>query len=170
MNTHKGMRPQDVAVLLKIAALDDEPWLARDVAVALHLSPAEVSNSLRRSMFAGLIETGTRKVVGQALLEFLQYGLPYVFPARPGGMVRGVPTAHSAPPLRSRFMSDEAFVWPSAKGALRGHEIRPLYPGAVEASLADPELHALLALTDALRVGRVRERAEATKELAKRLK
>ena len=46
----------------------------------------------------------------------------------------------------------------------------PLYPGAVEAALMDEELHALLALTDALRVGRTRERAEAAKELAKRLK
>ncbi len=164
------MRPQDVAVLLKIAALGDRSWLARDLAAALHLSSAEVSNSLKRSALAGLIDASKRRVASQALLDFLQHGLPYVFPARPGGVVRGVPTAHSAPPLRSRFMSDEAYVWPSAKGEERGHEIPPLYPGAVAASLGDPELHALLALTDALRVGRVRERAEAAKELAKRLK
>lgn len=164
------MRPQDVVVLLRIAALGKEAWLARDIAAALHLSAAEVSNSLKRSALAGLLGSDKRTVSKGALLDFLQYGLPYVFPARPGGMVRGIPTAHSAPPLRSRFLSDEAFVWPSAKGTDRGHEISPLYNGAVAAALEDAQLHELLALTDALRVGRARERAEAAKELAKRLR
>lgn len=164
------MRPQDVAVLLKIAALGKELWLARDVAAALHLSPAEVSNSLKRSALAGLLASDKRTVSKGALLDFLQYGLPYVFPVRPGGVVRGVPTAHSAAPLRERFTSEEAFVWPSAKGTERGHEIAPLYAGAVAASMEDAKLHELLALTDALRVGRTRERTEAAKELAKRLK
>lgn len=170
MNDHKGMRPQDVAVLLKIVALGREPWLARDLALSLCLSPAEVSNSLKRSAVAGLLDTARRKVSNVALLEFLRFGLPYVFPQRPGGMVRGLPTAHAAPPLSAKFLSDEPYVWPSAKGTSKGQSITPLYPGAVEASLEDPALYELLALADALRVGRTRERAEAGKELAKRLK
>jgi len=170
MKTSNGMRPQDVAVLLKIVSMGKQPWLAKDLAAALHLSPAEVSNSLNRSALAGLIDQSKRAVLRRPLLDFLQHGLPYVFPQLPGGMVRGVPTAHSAPPLKARFLSEEAFVWPSAKGTLKGQAIMPLYPGAVEAALMDEELHALLALTDALRVGRTRERAEAAKELAKRLK
>ncbi len=170
MNEHKGMRPQDVAVLLKIVALGAEPWLARDLASALRLSPAEVSNSLKRSALAGLLDATRRKVAKRNLLDFLESGLPYVFPARPGGSVRGVPTAHSAAPLAAKFLSDEPYVWPSAKGSAKGQAIQPLYPGAVEASLADAALYQLLALTDALRVGRTRERGEAVKELAKRLK
>ncbi len=170
MNEHKGMRPQDVAVLLKIVALGAEPWLARDLASALRLSPAEVSNSLKRSALAGLLDATRRKVAKRNLLDFLESGLPYVFPTRPGGSVRGVPTAHSAAPLAAKFLSDEPYVWPSAKGSAKGQAIQPLYPGAVEASLADAALYQLLALSDALRVGRTRERGEAVKELAKRLK
>jgi len=170
MNEHKGMRPQDLAVVLKIVALDGEPWLARDLAAALRLSPAEVSNSLKRSAMAGLLDATRKKVATQSLLDFLQYGLPYVFPARPGGSVRGLPTAHSAAPLAAKFLSDEPYVWPSAKGSAKGQAIQPLYPGAVDASLADAALYQLLALADALRVGRTRERAEAVKELSKRLK
>jgi hypothetical protein len=170
VNDHKGMRPQDVAVLLKVASLGKGSWLARDVAAALHLSPAEVSNSLKRSALAGLLASDKRTVSKGALLDFLQHGLPYVFPVRPGGMVRGIPTAHSASPLRARFTSEEVFVWPSAKGSERGQEIAPLYNGAVAAAMEDAQLHELLALTDALRVGRARERTEAVKELAKRLK
>lgn len=164
------MRPQDIAVLLKIIALGDAPWLAKELAKDLVLSPAEVSNSLGRSALAGLLDGTKRKVVRGALLDFLRHGLPYAFPVRPGGMVRGVPTAHSAAPLRDQFVSDEAYVWPSAHGMQQGQSITPLYPGAPAASLLDPKLHALLALADAMRVGRVRERNEAAKELAKLLK
>ncbi|MBP7513220.1 MAG: hypothetical protein KA791_01655 [Flavobacteriales bacterium] len=170
MNEHKGMRPQDLAVLLKIVALGSEPWLARELASALRLSPAEVSNSLKRSAMAGLLDATRRKVAKGNLLDFLQHGLPYVFPVRPGGSVRGVPTAHSAAPLAAKFLSVEPYVWPSAKGSAKGQGIQPLYPGAVEASLQDAALYQLLALADALRVGRTRERTEAAKELTKRLK
>lgn len=170
MDAHKGMRPQDVAVLLKIVALGNDDWRGIDLAHALRLSPAEVSNSLKRSAMAGLVDGTKRRVARAALLEFLKHGLPYVFPVQPGGVVRGVPTAHAAPPLRAKFLTDEAYVWPYAKGEQKGQAIAPLYPGAAAAALDDPALHELLALADALRTGRTRERAEAEKELAKRLK
>ena len=165
-----GMRPQDIAVLLKIIALGDPHWLAKDLAASLRLSPAEVSYSLSRSAFAGLLDGSKRKVMRAALLDLLRYGSPYVYPVRPGGMVRGVPTAHSAPPLRDRFMSDTAYVWPSEKGTVQGQSIEPLYPGAPDAAMEDERLHAMLALVDAMRVGRTRERTEAAKELAKLFK
>jgi hypothetical protein len=150
--------------------LGRESWLAKDLAAALHLSPAEVSNSLSRSVLAGLLDGTKRKVVRASLLDFLRHGLPHVYPVRPGGLVRGVPTAHSAPALRDRFLSDETYVWPSAKGNAQGQAIAPLYPGVPEAALEDDRLYAMLALSDALRVGRARERAEAVKELAKLFK
>jgi hypothetical protein len=170
MNEHKGMRPQDVAILLKIVALGDSSWTGAEVARALHLSAAEVSNSLKRSALAGLIDGTRRRVSRGALLEFLKHGLPYVFPVRPGGVVRGVPTAHAAPPLRVKFAGADAYVWPYAKGQAQGQALAPLYTGAAAAALEDPALYELLALADALRVGRARERSEAEKELAKRLK
>lgn len=170
MNKHGGMRPQDVVVLLKIVALGEEPWLARDAASALHLSPAEVSNSLKRSALADLYDPVRKQVAKRNLLDLLVHGLRYVFPAQPGGVGRGVPTAHSAPPLDAQFRSGEGFVWPSAKGSVQGQAIEPLYPGVPDVALEDPAMHQLLALVDALRVGRTRERTEAAKELTKRLK
>lgn len=170
MNEHKGMRPQDIAVLLKMITLGDRPWTGVELAQALQLSPAEVSNSLKRSALAGLVDSTKRRVARKALLEFLKHGLPYAFPTRPGRMVRGVPTAHSAAPLRSTFNGADAYVWPYAKGDTQGQAIAPLYPGAVVAALTDSALHELLALADALRVGKTRERSEAEKELAKRFK
>ncbi len=163
------MRPQDIAILLKIILLREEKWLGKDLALALRISPSEVSESLQRSHFAGLIDPTKRLVRRQALYEFLVHGIRYVFPVQPGALVRGIPTAFSNPPLVAVVQSQEPVVWPHAAGVLRGQSIEPLYPKAPEAALADPALHELLALVDALRVGRVREREIAALELQQRL-
>ncbi len=163
------MRPQDIAILLKIIALGDMPWLKKDLAAALKISPSEVVESLRRSERAGLIDHSQKLVFRRALLEFLQFGLKYVFPVHPGPVAIGVPTSVSAMPLRAGIRSDEIYVWPSNLGDFRGHSIEPLYANLPAAALSDPALHELFALADALRFGRARERSLAIEELKKRM-
>lgn len=94
------MRPVDVVVLLRIM-MYQTPWLKKDLASDLHVSNSEVSESLNRSMLAGLIDSSKRKVLQNTFLDFLRCGLPFVFPAIPGAVTRGIPTAHSAPVLSS---------------------------------------------------------------------
>ena len=91
-------------------------------------------------------------------MDFIQYGLPFAFPQQPGNIVRGIPTAHSAPPLNDIIRSDENYVWPYAKGTVRGHSIQPLYNSILKTIEADPMLYQQLALIDAVRVGKARER------------
>jgi DNA-binding Lrp family transcriptional regulator len=165
-----AMSPQDVVVLLKIVCYGQESWLQVQLAEGLGLSQPEISNSLARSKYAGLIDNSGKQVRKKALMEFLQYGIAYAFPARPGPVVRGVPTAHSGPPLNKLIESSgEEYVWPSATGQLRGQAISPLYKNVVKAAKNDLELHQLLSLVDAIRVGRVREKQLAIEELKKRL-
>ena len=106
-----------------------------------------------------------------ALLEFIVHGLKYVYPVQPGPLCRGIPTAHSAPPLAGKMVSNEAdeYVWPDDRGDRRGQAITPLYESAPQAAKKDPRLHELLALVDALRVGHAREQALAANELKRRL-
>lgn len=164
------MRPQDLAILLKILTLGDQPWQSKDLAASLHISASEISESLHRSAYAGLFQKQTKKVARLALFDFLIYGFRFVFPQQPGAMAFGIPTAHSAPPLQSLlFDSGINYVWPLAKGPIKGQSIEPLYPGVVPAAQEDPILYELLTLTDALRVGRAREREIATSELKKRI-
>ena len=83
-----------------------------------------------------------------------------------------MPTAISAPPLAEKFLvgEDDRMVWPSSRpGAVRGRRVEPLYRSAPEAAAKDPVLYELLALVDAIRVGRARERAIAGQELERRL-
>lgn len=163
------MRPQDIVILLKIATLKDHHWLMKDIAYGLFISASEVSESINRSMVAGLIASDKKTLMKEALLEFLQYGIKYIYPQRPGAISRGIATAFSAAPLSKVINSSEPVVWPYIKGDIRGQAIEPLHPSVPKACLHDPGLYELLALTDALRIGKAREQEYAIKELRKRI-
>ena len=169
MKKHNGMRPHDIAILLKIAAKKEMPWQMKDLASELGISASEISESLNRSTIAGLIAKDKRKLMVLAILDFLEKGLRYVYPQHPGAKVRGLPTAHAAPPLSNEIASSEYYVWPYSKGTVRGESIEPLHPKLPEACLKDPFFYELMALCDALRVGKVREKTLAIQELRNRL-
>ena len=163
------MKPQDVVVLLKVIALNNDNWQQIPLARSLKMSQSEVSQSVARSRYAGLLDDNGKKVMRQALYDFLKYGIAVVFPAKPGAVVRGIPTAHSTAPLNKEISSGEEYVWPFAKGNVRGHGITPLYVTVPQAVQEDEQLHALLALADALRVGKAREKNIAFRELKSRI-
>jgi hypothetical protein len=80
-----------------------------------------------------------------------------------------MPTAHNAPPLNNIISAEESYVWPWAEGKTRGQAIEPLHPGVPGACRNDPALYEMLALTDALRLGRIREKRQAIEELRIRI-
>jgi|ERR1035438_373583 hypothetical protein len=168
MKKHSGMRPQDIVILLKMA-ISPHNWLAKDLSNSLKISASEISESLNRSAIAGLLSDDKKILMKNSLLEFLEFGLKYVFPQKPGAIVRGLPTAHSAPPLNQLLQGGEIYVWPFARGEFRGQSIEPLYRTVPEICSQDQELYELLALTDALRFGKVREQNLAITELRRRI-
>ena len=159
MRKFNGLRPQDVALLLKLVAYPHRAWLGKDLAQSLHLSASEVSEALARCRFSRLLAADPQAwhVQRHALLDFLCYGLPYAFAVQPGAPARGLATGASAPPLAQTFGPEPAYVWPGALGSQWGIAVEPLYPQAPAAAQQDAQLYALLALTDALRLGRPRE-------------
>jgi hypothetical protein len=60
-------------------------------------------------------------------------------------------------------------VWPYPEGPVRGIAFAPLHKNVPQAALADARLYELLALSDALREGRARERKLAAAELERRI-
>jgi hypothetical protein len=167
------LKPQDIAVMLKLLAAGNKRPTYAQLAVDLFMSPSEVHASIRRGRAARLIhgpQLGDRVNV-QALGEFLAHGIRYAFPPEKGGITRGVPTASAAEPLKSRMGQEEPVpVWPFAEGSTRGYAFSPLYKRAPQAALRDSQLYELLALVDALRDGNARERDLAKRELSARLK
>jgi hypothetical protein len=138
------------------------------------MSPSEVHAAVKRAQASRLLhgpELGERPNL-RAIEEFLIHGLKYVFPAERGEPARGVPTSYAAEPLRQVIaLGDEPPpVWPYPAGSQRGISFEPLYKQAPKAALRDPVLYEFLALADALRDGRARERKLAEEMMVSRLR
>ena len=82
-----------------------------------------------------------------------------------------MPTSYAAPPLVSLIVqpNEPPPVWPYPDGSVRGHEFSPLYKSVPMAAAKDRVLYELLALVDAIRGGRAREKNLAITELRSRL-
>ncbi|WEN15391.1 MarR family transcriptional regulator [Rhodanobacter sp. AS-Z3] len=168
------LKPQDLLVLFKVAAHPQQRWTYAALGEALSMSASEVHASVKRAVGAGLAVVrgrGDWSPVRPALLEFALHGVRYVWPAVAGPVKRGVPTGFGAEPLAGKITAvpGEAPVWAHASGSAKGPSLSPIYRTAPLAALADPALHRLLALQDALRAGRARERTLAAQLLPKEL-
>ncbi|MEW8474562.1 MAG: hypothetical protein AB2652_17590 [Candidatus Thiodiazotropha endolucinida] len=152
-----------------------EAFSVRGLEASLGISKSEVNASIQRSYQTGLAmkdrKSGYPKANVRSLLEFIAHGLKYVFPAKPGAMVRGIPTAAAAPVLQGELISasDYICVWPDPHGSDMGQALSPLFRSVPHAVRRDPELYATLALVDAIRLGKPRESNLARQLLEKRL-
>ena len=168
------LKSQDILFLLKLVSNKDNTWSFNKLAIDLGMSPSEVHAASKRVIKAKLAikQDGRLKPVIRNLLEFLITGIQYVFVPERSGLNRGMPTAHAAEPLLSHFIpnNEPPPVWPDPEGEVRGESFSPLYKSAPYAAKKDSELYQLLALVDAIRGGRARERELAKKELKIRLK
>lgn len=168
------LKPQDVYVALKIVASKSDRAPYSQLAAELVMSPSEVHASVQRAQASHLLH-GPRlknRPNFSALEEFLLRGLKYAFSPERGELTRGVPTSYAAEPLRSLLAqgNEPIPVWPYEEGKQRGISFEPLYKTAPIAALRDPSFYEYLALADALRDGRVRERKIAAAELSRRLR
>src|SRR5215510_8750197 len=168
----QGLLAQDIVVLVKLVSYAGARPPIAQVAGDLALSPSQVHASLKRLERSRLIDAQSSRPLLKAVEEFLIHGVKYAFPVERGEPTRGIPTAYAASPLSDQISSsgDLPPVWPDAEGKVRGITLEPLHRAAVKAARQDPAVHELLALIDALRDGRARERQLAEKELGARLR
>lgn len=167
-----SLKPQDVVVLAKLLSYEARRPSMAQVAIDLALSASEVHAALKRLAASRLISDDPNE--GRPLLEsveeFLVHGVKYMFPPKRGELTRGMLTSYAAPPLNGEIAaSDLPPVWPSPEGEHRGVGLEPLYKTVPIAARRDPQLYEILALLDALRDGRARERRLAEKHLVSRL-
>jgi hypothetical protein len=145
----------------------EDSYLARYTARALEeqtgISKSQISLALQRCYTVNLaskdLELGIPRVNSKALYEFILHGLKYVFPAQPGPLTRGIATSFGAPVLHGKLLTagENLLVWPDAYGNAMGQRIEPLFKTATLAVRNSPQMYALLALTDAIRIGKPRE-------------
>ncbi len=163
-------KAQDIVVALKLSLGAAKKSYA-DLGQALGMSASEVHAAVRRLGAAHLIDPETKEIRREVLRNFLVHGVPYAYPASQKEVTRGMPTAWAAPAMSSRFSTSDQLppVWPDPDGRVQGSAVEPLYASVPGAARRDPALYDLLALVDALRIGRARERNLAEEEISRRL-
>jgi hypothetical protein len=165
------LKPQDIVVLLKLVALREHPWSYASLANDLFMSASEVHAGIKRAIAARLMDTTGKQALNRSLEEFIIHGVKYAYPPDRGGLTRGIPTGYAAAPLKAMISQPPELppVWPDPEGDTRGNEFSPLYKSVPKAARKDIKLYELLALVDAVRDGRAREREIAIREIRARL-
>lgn len=171
------LKPQDVFITLKLVSLGQRPWTYVSLANELFMSASEINAGVKRAIRAKLLAPPTNraenpKPIVIALEEFLIYGVKYAFTPDRGELTRGLPTSSAGPPLADIADHSEELppVWPTPEGPVRGSAFSPLYRSVPKAAMVDANLYELLALLDAVRDDRSRQRNLAARELTARLK
>lgn len=163
------LKSQDVLVAAALAVHPSRRWSFQGVAEATGLSQSAAFRAVQRLRDSKLVVPDEWRVFDERFAKFLEHGVPYVFAANPGKIARGLPTAYAAPPLSEHISASTAVVWPYVNGSTRGESVKPLAPTAPEAALRDESLYHVLALIDALRIGRAREQKLAGRLLRETL-
>lgn len=165
------LKPHDIFILLAVLCDAHGEWTYEALSTHLGVAKSATYRSLKRSAASHLFEMESRRVHKRELLEFLTHGIRYAFAVTPGETTRGMPTSWSAPGLEDHLVADELerFVWPHPRGTIRGRAIEPLHSAAILLAGEDETLHRQLALCDAIRLGRARERTLAAKLLREEL-
>ena len=119
---------------------------------------------------AGVYDGDSRQAIPYEAEEFVEHALRYLHPVNLGALVRGVPTAWAALPLRAELVSDDPPpVWPDPNGSVRGQAVAPLDSRLPALSRTWPAVAQLAALADAMRLGDASTRAVAQRHLHGRI-
>lgn len=169
------LKPQDIVVLAKLITLSGtNNWSQNSIATELCLSPSQINSAFKQLVATKLITPyqppDKPAPILQACEEFFIYGFKYLFPAKLGGITRGMPTSYAAPSFKGQITlgHDPIPVWPYAQGTEKGVALMPLYPSVPESlnKYPNPALYDFLTLLDAVRSGRAREKQIAEKILS----
>lgn len=169
-----SIKPQDIVILAKLLSKGaDKNWSQNSIAHELCLSPSQINSGFKRLVEAGFLmpyhSSEKTQPILQACEEFFIHGLKYVFPAKLGQVVRGIPTSYAGPILSDEIIkgNEPTPVWPYGEGDERGVALKPLYSSVPQSISKHPDslFYDLLCLIDAIRSGRARERELAKQKL-----
>lgn len=164
------LHPLDIVLLTALLTLD-EPERATFSKLAGHLqsSTSTIHRAMTRLDTAGVarrtrkgsLTPGDYVIDRNATHEVMVHAVRYFMPATLGLPHTGIATAHAGPDLATRIRASEPYVWPTPEGNDYGPTVEPLDPCVPTLALRHSLFYRLMALIDACRVGRVRERTLA---------
>ena len=152
-----------------------ENWTYQQLAHSVGISTSECHAATKRCLQNKLLQLSRQTQrpipVIKHVEEFCIHGLKYVFPTQLGSLVRGIPTTYAAPVLVGKLFSagEHSYVWPDGYGKQSGIALLPIHPSVPRAVRDDLIMYELLALIDAMRVGRPREATLAQELFSQRI-
>lgn len=161
------IKPLDIVLLVSMVGLKpDARTTFLQIAAELGSTTSTMNRSVNRLLTSGLLvkhRTGSLSpsdysVNRRGLYEILVYAIRYLMPTTVGAPARGMTTAHSGPDLKPLIHAEIPYVWPYVDGTDFGPGIEPLDPSVPRVAASHPLFYRIMALTEACRVGRVRER------------
>lgn len=158
----KVIRPGDIVVLTALA-VDGNAGIVR-TAIGSGRSVGEAHGAIRRLKAAGLLDEESGRPFVDVVLPFLEWGVPFAYPAEITAPSLGVPTGLLEPP-KTEGEDQTAYVWASPLGSAVRDSVVPLHPRVPEIALASPRLWKALSLIDLLRLGGPDDRRAATAAL-----
>ena len=152
--------------------LPEPRWTIAEMVEHLGMDNAQVFRAAKHAARAGLLiadpsAKGVQIPNRPALLELLIHGVKYMMVPGRGRITRGMPTAHAAQVLADRIAAgnEPVPVWPTPDGTVRGESFEPLHRCVPVAAAKDQRFYDAMALVDAIRDGRARERKLAAELL-----
>jgi hypothetical protein len=173
-NPQWHLRPQDLAVAIKLVVSRDKVSNYTELSDQMFLSLSETHASVDRLLASGMLLNESTQAVAfkdihpsrLLICAFLINGAKYAFPAVIEGPTIGLPTMEVFG-LTPTDWDGTGPVWPSPYGKHRGYALLPLYPKLPSAAMQDAKLYEVLSLFDCIRAGQARERELAKARIQK---
>lgn len=169
----KKLEQKKTLAFIEIDTYRESLYTVRALEKTTGIGKTQIADSIKRCIDIGLAKKDRKYNVPRtnrkSLLEFIIYGIKYVFPVRMGELTRGIATSFSAPVLNEKLFSsgDLIAVWPDETAKNKGLKVIPLFHTVPYAVRQDDSLYAMLALVDAIRLGNPREASLAADLLEK---
>ena len=139
----------------------------RGLGGSLGISHGEIGNSIKRLLESKLIVPAAHEafyiglpyqLVIPNMKDWLLCGIKFYLPAATQSFGQGIPTSWSNPDVQSMMVPrDPPHVWLSPGGKVAGEGVVPFYAKQPLAATNDRNLHYILSLIDAVRLGKPRE-------------
>ena len=157
-----SLKPQDTLLLIKYWSLNqkNQRLSVREIAESTSISPGEVSKSSKRLIASRLAVERSGLVFAEkgAVVEWLNFGVRYMYPQVHTGYGRGLATSWSCPILHSEVVSPSpAIVWPLPGGDVEGELVQPMHGSVPAAAREDELLYRAFSLIEVIRGGKPRE-------------
>lgn len=170
----EAMRSVELLVVLRLASWRKSKWTYQELAESLYLGEGQTHGAVKGAARCGFFDLRRKQILYANLMEFVEHGVKYAFPAQTTGDGVGLRTGPDAEPLRSHLAVKASlpYVWDAPDASdVAGIALPPLHRVVPKVALDDRHFHELLALLDVLRLRQsARHMNVAVRLLAERLK